>query len=212
METLEIVLLSAIGLLAGSLFIWALASSMIIIQEYEIGVYLRLGRFVKNLGPGLHLVAPFISKVYRADKRLQTLDLGRQEIMTSDLSPTVIEAIVQYNIDRPDLSLLKVDKYKTNLSHIAQTTIRKLALAYDLESLIRDQDRLNKDFMKKMMEESTPFGLTVIRTEIREIDPVGPVKAAIEDRMAAVKEREAMILRADGKKRALQLELEGKRS
>ncbi len=211
MDVVEIVLISAIGLLAGSLIVWALASSIIIIQEYETGVYLRLGKFVKNLGPGLHLVAPFVSRIYRADKRLQTLDLGRQEVMTKDLSPTVIEAIVQYNIDRPDLSLLKVDKYKTNLNQIAQTTIRKLALNQDLETLIRNQDRINAEFKRRMKQEADSFGLTVVRTEIRDIDPVGPVKAAIEDRVAAEKEREAMILRADGKKRALLLEMEGRR-
>jgi regulator of protease activity HflC (stomatin/prohibitin superfamily) len=211
METLEIILISAIGLLAGSLFVWALASSMIIIQEYETGVYLRLGKYVKNLGPGLHLVAPFVSKVYRADKRIQTLDLGRHEVMTKDLSPTVIEAIVQYSIDKPDRSLLKIDKYKTNLNQIAYTTLRKLALAYDLEGLIRHQDRMNSVFFKKMTKEVEPFGLKIVRTEIRDIDPVGPVKAAIEDRIAAEKEREAMILRADGKKKALQLEMEGRR-
>lgn len=202
-------MIAAIALLAGILIIWALASSMIIIQEYEIGVYMRLGKYVKNLGPGLHLITPFISKVYRADKRLQTLDLGRQEVMTSDLSPTIIEAIVQYNLDRPDRSLLEVEKYKSTLNHISQTTLRKLALSHDLESLIKQQESVNEEFKNKMILEGEGLGVTVVRTEIKEIDPVGPVKAAIEDKIAAEKERQAMILRADGRRKASQMEREG---
>ena len=210
MEMLEIALITAIGLLAGLLIIWAMTSSMIIIQEYETGVYMRLGRFIKNLGPGLHMVAPFVSKVYRADRRLQTIDLGRQEVMTSDLSPTVVEAMVQYQLDRPDLSLLKVERYKTTLSQIAHSTLRKLALSHDLEGLIRNQASVNREFKSKMVREAEPFGITIVRTEINEIDPVGPVKAAIEDKIAAEKERQAMILRADGRKRALIMEREGR--
>jgi regulator of protease activity HflC (stomatin/prohibitin superfamily) len=61
-----------------------------------------------------------------------------------------------------------------------------------------------------MISEGEPYGVKIIRTEIKEIDPVGPVKAAIEDKIAAEKERQAMILRADGRKRALIMEREGR--
>jgi len=201
-------LIAAIVLLAGVLLIWALASSMIIIQQYETGVYMRLGKYVKNLGPGLHIISPFISKVYRADRRLQTIDLGRQEVMTSDLSPTIIEALIQYTLDRPDKSLLEVEKYRSTLNHISQTTLRKLALNHDLESLIRGQEKVNEEFKRRMVPEGERLGVTIFRTERKEIDPVGPVQAAIEDKIAAEKERQAMILRADGRRRAALMEME----
>ncbi len=211
MELLEIGLIVTIIVLALTLFVWALFSSLIIIQEYEIGVYMRFGRYVKNLGPGLHLVAPFISRVFRADTRIQTMDLGRQEVMTKDLSPTILEAMIQYRLSEPDKTLLKVDKYKSNLSQVAQATLRKLALEHDLEDLIRKQGTVNLEFKKKMVSEAEPIGIEIVRTEIKDIDPVGPVKAAIEDKIAAEKERQAMILRADGRKRALIMEAEGRK-
>jgi regulator of protease activity HflC (stomatin/prohibitin superfamily) len=211
MELIEIGLIVTIIVLALTLFVWALFSSLIIIQEYEIGVYMRFGRYVKNLGPGVHLVAPFISRVFRADTRIQTIDLGRQEIMSKDLSPTVMEVIIQYKLSEPDKCLLKVDKYKSNLSLIAQATIRKLALEHDLEDLIRKQGLINQEFKKLMTGEGEAIGVEIVRTEIKDIDPVGPVKAAIEDKIAAERERQAMILRADGRKRALILESEGRR-
>ncbi|MGA1793930.1 MAG: SPFH domain-containing protein [Thermoplasmatota archaeon] len=212
MDILEIVLVASIIVLAVILFVWALFSSLIIIQEYEIGVYMRFGRYVRNLGPGVHLVTPFVSRVFRADTRIQTMDLGRQEVMSKDLSPTVIETIVHYRLAEPDKCILKVDKYKSNLTQVAQATIRKMALQHDLEDLIRHQEKVNEEFRKKMTAEGEPFGVEVVRTEIKDIDPVGPIKAAIEDRIAAERERQAMILRADGKKRALILENEGRRT
>jgi len=200
-----------VGLLALALFLWAFISSLVIIQEYETGVYMRLGRFVKNFDPGLHFVIPFISRVYRVDTRVLTIDLGRKEVMTKDLSPTVIEAIIQYRIESPEKSIFKYEKYKNTLSQISHTTMRKLALAHDLEDLIRNQNRVNDQFKILLEKEFMPMGIVLNRTEIKEIDPVGPVKAAIEDRVAAEKERQAMILRADGKKRALIMEAEGRK-
>ncbi|MFW3146815.1 MAG: SPFH domain-containing protein [Thermoplasmatota archaeon] len=191
-----------------ALLIWALFSSLVIIQEYEIGIYMKLGRYKKSLGPGLHLVTPFVSRIHRADTRIQTMELGRQEVMSRDLSPTLLDSIVQYRLAEPEKCLLKVDKYRSNLSSIAQTTLRKLAKDYDLEIMIRDQEKINAEFQRRMKSEGQPFGIEIVRTEIKDIDPVGPIKAAMEDRIAAEKERQAMILRADGKKRAMMLEAE----
>lgn len=212
MEILEIGLIASIIILTLVLFVWALFSSLIIIQEYEIGVYMRFGRYIKNLRPGVHLVTPFVSRVFRADTRIQTLDLGRQEIMSKDLSPTVVETLVLYKLAEPDKCILKVEKYKSTLTQVAQANIRKIALLYDLEDLIRLQGKVNDEFRKKMISEAEPFGIEVVRTEIKDIDPVGPIKAAIEDRIAAERERQAMILRADGRKRALIMENEGRRT
>ncbi|MGA1866604.1 MAG: SPFH domain-containing protein, partial [Thermoplasmatota archaeon] len=178
MEILEIGLIASIIILTLVLFVWALFSSLIIIQEYEIGVYMRFGRYIKNLRPGVHLVTPFVSRVFRADTRIQTLDLGRQEIMSKDLSQTVIETLVHFKLAEPDKCILMVEKYRSTLTQVAQANIRKIALLYDLEDLIRLQGKVNDEFRKKMISEAEPFGIEVVRTEIKDIDPVGPIKAA----------------------------------
>ncbi|MEA3559153.1 MAG: SPFH domain-containing protein [Candidatus Thermoplasmatota archaeon] len=212
LENIEIILISIIITLGLTLIVWALFSSLVIIQEYEIGVYMKLGRFKKKLGPGVHLVTPFISRVHRADTRIQTIDLGRQEIMSRDLSPTILEAIMQFRLVEPDRCLLKVDKYRSTITNIAQTTLRKISLEYDLEDLIRKQNLINSRFFKSMKEEGEPIGIEFTRTEIKNIDPVGPIKAAMEDRIAAEKERQAIILRADGRKRAMMMVNEARSS
>jgi regulator of protease activity HflC (stomatin/prohibitin superfamily) len=132
--------------------------------------------------------------------------------MTKDLSPTVVEATVQYRLEEPQKSLLKYDKFRSSLNHISHSTLRKLALEYDLDDLFRSQIAVNDEYKKRLDSEFSQMGLIIVRTEIREIDPVGPVKAAIEDRIAAEKERQAMILRADGKRKAILMEAEALRS
>jgi len=211
MGPVEIALVAAIVALALVLFFWTLLSSVVIIQQYESGVYMRLGRYKRTLGPGLHLVAPFVSRIYRADTRVQVLDIGRTELMTRDLSPVVVEAFVQYRMVRPDNSLLKVEKYRSTLSQISHITLRKLVLEHDLEDVLRNIPSLGKQLKERLSSEGESLGVEIVRAEIKELEPVGPIKAAIEDRIAAEKERQAMIIRADGRKRALMMDSEVKR-
>ncbi len=211
MGPVEIALVAAIVALALVLFFWTLLSSVVIIQQYESGVYMRLGRYKRTLGPGLHLVAPFVSRIYRADTRVQVLDIGRTELMTRDLSPVVVEAFIQYRMVRPDNSLLKVEKYRSTLSQISHITLRKLVLEHDLEDVLRNIPSLGKQLKERLSSEGESLGVEIVRAEIKELEPVGPIKAAIEDRIAAEKERQAMIIRADGRKRALMMDSEVKR-
>ncbi len=212
MGPVEIALVAAIVALALVLFFWTLLSSVVIIQQYESGVYMRLGRYKRTLGPGLHLVAPFVSRIYRADTRAQVLDIGRTELMTRDMSPVVVEAFIQYRMVRPDNSLLKVEKYRSTLSQISHVTMRKLVLEHDLDDILRNIPTIGKQLKERLSSEGETLGVEIVRAEIKELEPVGPIKAAIEDRIAAEKERQAMILRADGRKRAMMMDAEGKRS
>jgi len=211
MGPVEIALVAAIVALALVLFFWTLLSSIVIIQQYESGVYMRIGRYKRTLGPGLHLVAPFVSRIYRADTRVQVLDIGRTELMTRDLSPVVVEAFIQYRMVRPDNSLLKVEKYRSTLSQISHITLRKLVLEHDLEDVLRNIPSMGKQLKERLSTEGESLGVEIVRAEIKELEPVGPIKAAIEDRIAAEKERQAMIIRADGRKRALMMDSEVKR-
>lgn len=208
---IELALIGAAAALAAILLVWGIVSSIVIIQQYEKGVLMRLGKFRRNLGPGLHMVFPFLSRVYRVDIRIQTIDLGRQEVMTKDLSPTVIESMIQYRMEDPQKSILGYDKYRASLNLVAHSTLRKIILEYDLEDLFRKQNEVNRVFKERLIEEFGPMGIVIVRTELKDIDPVGPVKAAIEDRIAAEKERQAMILRADGKRKAILMESEALR-
>ena len=169
-----------------------------------------MGRYVRTLKPGLHLVIPFISRVYRVDTRVQTLDISRTEVMTKDLSPTIVEAFLQYRMVEPEKSLLRVEKHKNSLSHVAQSHIRTLTMDMTLEGLLGSQKEINSRFKQLMEMEAKNLGMEIVRAELKDVEPVGPVKAAIEDRIAAEKERQAMILRADGRRRALLMENEGR--
>ncbi|MCU0799216.1 MAG: SPFH/Band 7/PHB domain protein [Candidatus Thermoplasmatota archaeon] len=212
MGPVEIALVAAIVALALVLFFWTLLSSVVIIQQYESGVYMRLGRYIRTLGPGLHLVAPFVSRIYRADTRVQVLDIGRMELMTRDMSPVVVEAFIQYRMVRPDNSLLKVEKYRSTLSQISHVTMRKLVLEHELEDVLRNIPSVGKQLKERLSSEGDSLGVEILRAEIKELEPVGPIKAAIEDRIAAEKERQAMILRADGRKRAMMMDGEIKKA
>ena len=179
-----------------------LPSSMKIIQPYEQGIYIRLGSFRKVLNPGVNFIAPLVSRVVRIDLRTQVLDVPRQEVITKDNSPTNVDAIIYIKVIDPKKSFFEVTDYHIATIALAQTTLRSIIGDMELDEILYNRDRINLRLRDVLDEATDKWGVRVDAVEIREVDPVGPVKAAMEEQTAAERQRRAAILRADGEKRS----------
>jgi len=186
-----------------------LLTSIKIIQPYEQGLLIVLGNFRRRLNPGLNLVPPLISRVVKLDLRTQTLDVPRQEVITKDNSPTNVDAIIYIKIVDPDKAYFEVQNYKMATIYLAQTTLRSLIGDMELDEILYQRDKINTHLRDILDEATDKWGVKVEAVEIREVDPVGPVKAAMEEQTSAERERRAAILRADGNKRSAILKAEG---
>ncbi|MCK5560049.1 MAG: SPFH/Band 7/PHB domain protein [Thermoplasmata archaeon] len=186
-----------------------LMSSIRIIQPYEQGLLIVLGNFRKRLNPGFNLVPPLISNVIKLDLRTQTLDVPRQEVITKDNSPTNVDAIIYIKIIEPDKAYFEVQNYKMATIYLAQTTLRSILGDMELDEVLYNREVINSRLRDILDEATDKWGVKVEAVEIREVDPVGPVKAAMEEQTASERERRAAILRADGSKRASILKAEG---
>ncbi len=180
-----------------------------IIQPYEQGLWIMLGNFKKRLNPGFNFVYPLVSTVIKLDLRTQTLDVPRQEVITKDNSPTNVDAIIYIKVVDPTKAAFEVQNYKTATIYLAQTTLRSLIGDMELDEILYNRERINTHLRDILDEATDKWGVKVEAVEIREVDPVGPVKAAMEEQTAAERERRAAILRADGNKRAAILKAEG---
>jgi regulator of protease activity HflC (stomatin/prohibitin superfamily) len=180
-----------------------------IIQPYEQGLLIVLGNFRRRLNPGLNIVPPLISRVVKLDLRTQTLDVPRQEVITKDNSPTNVDAIIYIKIVDPDKAYFEVQNYKMATIYLAQTTLRSLIGDMELDEILYQRDKINTNLRDILDEATDKWGVKVDAVEIREVDPVGPVKAAMEEQTSAERERRAAILRADGNKRSAILKAEG---
>ena len=188
-----------------------LASSMRIVQPYQQGLLIVLGSFRRVLNPGVNFVPPMISEVRRIDLRTQVLDVPRQEVITKDNSPTNVDAIIYIKVIDPKKSFFEVTDYHIATLALAQTTLRSIIGDMELDEVLYNRDRINMRLRDVLDEATDKWGVKVDAVEIREVDPVGPVKAAMEEQTSAERQRRAAILRADGEKRSAILVAEGQK-
>jgi regulator of protease activity HflC (stomatin/prohibitin superfamily) len=180
-----------------------------IVQPYEQGLWIVLGRYKGKLNPGFNWVYPLISQVVKLDLRTQVLDVPRQEVITKDNSPTNVDAVIYLRVVTPDKAFFEVTNYKLATVALAQTTLRSIIGDMDLDEVLYNRDTINTRLRDILDEATNAWGVKVEAVEIREVDPVGRVKAAMEEQTSAERERRAAILRADGQKRAAILSAEG---
>jgi len=186
-----------------------LGSAIRIIQPWEQGLLIVLGRFKRPLHSGYNFVPPMISNVIKVDLRTQVLDVPRQEVITKDNSPTNVDAIIYIKVIDPMKAIFEVTDYRMATIALAQTTLRSLIGDMELDEVLYNRERINLHLRDVLDEATDRWGVKVEAVEIREVDPVGPVKAAMEEQTAAERQRRAAILRADGEKRSAILVAEG---
>jgi regulator of protease activity HflC (stomatin/prohibitin superfamily) len=189
--------------------IFILMTSVKIIQPYEQGLLIVLGNFRRVLNPGFNLVPPLISEVIKMDLRTQVMDVPRQEVITKDNSPTNVDAIIYIKVIDPKKAFFEVDDYKRATIYLGQTTLRSLIGNMELDEVLYSRDKINLHLRDILDKATDQWGVKVEAVEIREVDPVGPVKAAMEEQTSAERRRRAAILTADGEKRSSILVAEG---
>jgi regulator of protease activity HflC (stomatin/prohibitin superfamily) len=187
------------------------ASGVVIVQPYEQGLQIRLGQYIGRMNPGFRWVVPLITRVVKLDLRTEVMDVPRQEVITKDNSPTNVDAIVYVRIIDPEKAYFEVMNYRSATVALAQTSLRGIIGDMELDEVLYNRDIINARLRDILDRETDAWGVKVERVEIKEVDPVGPVKQAMTEQTAAERERRAAILRADGEKRAAILRAEGNR-
>ena len=181
-----------------------------IIQPYQQGVVIFLGTSRRILAPGIFWVIP-IASVVRIDLRTQVLEVPRQEVITKDNSPTNVDAIIYIKVVDAKRSIFEVQDYHVATVALAQTTLRSVIGDMELDEILYNRERINTRLRDILDEATDRWGVRVEAVEIKEVDPVGPVKAAMEEQTAAERQRRAAVLRADGEKRSAILVAEGQK-
>ncbi len=195
--------------IAIALIVLFLVSGIRIVQPYEQGLYIFLGKYRGKLNTGLNFVIPFGSRVVRLDMRTQVMDVPRQEVITKDNSPTNVDAIIYIRVIDPERSYFEVSNFKIATVALAQTTLRSVIGDMNLDDVLNQREKINGRLQDILDKSTDAWGVRVEGVEIREVDPVPRVKSAMEEQTSAERERRAAILRADGQRQAAILEAEG---
>ncbi len=189
-----------IDLLIGIVFVAViiLASAIKIVKEYERGVIFRLGRLVGARGPGLFLVIPLFESMVKIDLRVSVFDIPPQEVITRDNVTANVNAVVYYRVLDPEKAVTEVERYDYATSQIALTTMRSVIGQAELDELLSERDKLNKQLQKTIDDATDPWGIKVSAVEIKDVGLPKEMQRAMAAQAEAERNRRARIITADG--------------
>lgn len=170
-----------------------------IIPEYQRGVLFRFGRLSGVLRPGLNVIFPFgIDKLWMVDLRTFTIDVPRQEIITRDNVPVMVDAVVYFNVYDPTLAVTKVANYVQSTTLLGQTVLRSVLGQHELDDMLAKRGELN-EVLRSLLDQATdPWGVKVSAVEIKAVELPESMKRAMAKQAEAERERRAKVISADG--------------
>lgn len=191
-----------IGVFIFALLVWFLIQAVKILREYERAIVFRLGRVIGAKGPGLILLIPVIDRMVRVDLRTVTMDVPPQDIITKDNVTMKVNAVVFFRVVEPTRSVIEVEEYLRATSQLAQTTLRSVLGQVELDTVLGERDRLNKQLQEILDSQTEPWGVKVSLVEIKGVDLPVEMQRAMARQAEAERERRSKIIAAEGELQA----------
>lgn len=199
-------------ILAISLIIIILLSSLRIVPEYQRVVIFRLGRVLQFAkGPGLIVVIPLIDRPVRVDLREFVLEIPQQTCITRDNASISIDFLIYLKVLQPIPSVVSIQDFTFATRGLATTTLRAIIGDIDLDNVLSKREEINAKLQSRLDEVTQRWGVKVTTVEIREITPPKEVQDAMTKQMAAERTRRAMVTEAEGIKQSQILKAEGEK-
>jgi regulator of protease activity HflC (stomatin/prohibitin superfamily) len=191
-----------------------------IIRPTHKGLIERLGKYHRFAEPGFHWIIPGIERLFRVNITEQMVNAEPQEIITNDNLNAKVDAQVYFKVKSDEESVkgsqYNVNNYSWQIVNLARTTLRNIIGTLTLKSANSERGRINADLHRTLLEETRSWGIEIVRTELKEIDPpkdvqetMNKVVKAENEKIAAIDFASARETVADGEKRAKIKEAEG---
>src|SRR5215471_6572316 len=183
----------------------------------------RFGRYTRMLRPGLNLVVPFIDRIGRKMNVMeQVIDVPKQEVITKDNASIAVDGIAFFQVFDAAKASYEISSLEPAIVKLAMTNVRSVMGALDLDQILSHRDEINERLLRVVDAAVSPWGIKVIRIEIKDIVPPEDLIQSMGQQMKAEREkraeilsaeghRQSAILRAEGAKQARILEAEGRR-
>ncbi|GAB7028348.1 slipin family protein [Geotalea toluenoxydans] len=184
------------------LLIMFAASAIRVLPEYERGVLFRLGRFAGVRGPGLFFIIPGIDKLVRVSLRTVAFDVPPQDVITHDNVTVKVSAVIYFRVVAPEKAIIDVENYLYATSQLSQTTLRSVLGQVELDELLANREKINKQLQEILDRHTDPWGVKVANVEVKNIDLPQEMLRAIAKQAEAERERRAKIIHAEGELQA----------
>ncbi len=172
--------------------------TLIVIDQFERGIVLTLGQYSGTLQPGLNILIPILQRVIKVDMRITTSDIPQQEVITKDNVPVGINAVVYFQVTKPEDAVLKIQDYTYAITQYAQTALRDVIGGVELDTLLGERQKLADEIKTIVDKETTDWGIDVTAIKIQDIEVPADMKRVMAKQAEAERERRATIIRSQG--------------
>ena len=179
-------------------------SGMKIINQYERGVVLTLGRFSGIREPGLRIVIPVFQKLIRVDIRSTPIDVPKQEVITKDNVTVGVDAVVYFRVIDAPKAVLETTNFVYATSQFAQAALRDVAGNADMDQLLSQREEISQQIKEIVDAQTDQWGIDVEAVKVQNIELPQDMKRAMAKQAEAERERRSNIINADGEKQAAQ--------
>ena len=179
-----------------------LFSTVKVLNEYQRGVVLTLGRYTGTKGPGIVILIPVVQRMTRVDLRVNVMDVPPQDVISRDNVSVRVNAVVYFRVVGPDKSVLQVADFYRATSQLAQTRLRSVLGQHELDEILAKRDSLNQSLQQILDEATDAWGIKITNVEIKDVDLNETMIRAIARQAEAERERRAKVIHAEGELQA----------
>lgn len=177
----------------------ALIKTAVVVPNRSAFIVERLGKFHTVLYAGFHLLVPFVDVVaYRRSLKEQVLDVPKQTCITRDNVSVDIDGVLYLQVITPEKSAYGISDYEFGAVQLAQTALRSAIGKLELDRTFEERSKINQEVVEALDAATSPWGVKVLRYEIRDITPPASVMEAMEKQMRAEREKRAVIAQSEG--------------
>lgn len=191
-------------MLLGVLVVGLVLAGLKVVNQYERGVVLTLGRFTGVREPGLRVVIPIFQTMLKVDIRTTPIDVPKQEVITKDNVTVGVDAVVYFRVMDAPKSVLENANYIISTSQFAQAALRDVAGQVDLDDLLSKRDEISRQIKEIVDAETDKWGVDIQNVKLQNIELPNDMKRAMAKQAEAERERRANVINADGEKLAAQ--------
>ncbi len=182
------------GLVLGIL----LSASVKVVAQWERMIVLRVGKFSGIAEPGLRLLVPIIDTAIFVEMRIQTVNIQKQQAITQDNVPILVNGVIFFKVLDPEAAILKVQDYRQAIWRLAQATLRDVVGVLSLDDVLSQQKRLESEITQSVEATSKAWGIHVEAIKIEDIDVPEELKKMMSRQASSEREKRATIIKAEG--------------
>lgn len=180
------------------LLIIFLASGIRIVDQYERGIVLTLGKYTSLRTPGFNWIVPVIQKMIKVDMRIATVDIPQQEVITKDNVPLNVNAVVYYQIEDAEKAVLNIQDYQSAVADFAQVALCDVVGGFELDHVLSEREVI-ADKIKEIVDKTTEtWGINITAIKLQDIELPADMKRIMAKQAESERDRRAAVIRADG--------------